>query len=183
MIHINEYLLRKKTKYKGRPSIESSAESTIDELEDILLRSISAFQRPQYKTLFDSLREKKDNGYTEAMCSKLIELYNNDYEYMLQSNDGFKTADENFKGFKINSRWWRNEEIIVIIYNVNEEVQLYINFLPYHFTIRTGNMPDKDKLLELVKGTRGATFSPVYSGDYDESKLNDFKEKLDELII
>ena len=174
---IIEYLLSKSNS-------KLSKENSIDELERLLLQTVSIYEAPSYKSLFDEIRKKKSRAYIEIVCEKLIELYHDGYEYIVLKPRKFNNVDENFKGFVIGSSGLKHAIVIFEIFNVEKMTQLQIAFENEGFIfVREANMPDKEKLIELLQGKRGCVFNCITTvKDYDDSNLVKFENILDDIL-
>lgn len=177
MKSIFEYLLS-----KSKPNL--SEESAIDELERLLLQKASIYEATSYTRLFDEIRKKKSHAYIEIVCKKLIGLYHDGYEYIVLKPCKFKNADEDFKGFVIGSTGLKHAIVIFEIFNVEKMTQVQIAFENDGFIfVREGNMPDKEKLVELLQGKLGCVFNCITTvKDYDDSNLVEFENILDDIL-
>jgi hypothetical protein len=168
MINIYEYILNRKQKvFKG---------SSLDILEKNLKNSI-----------FKDMKKEDSNGYLEAICDVLLDLYNSGSEYIINSDENFKNIDKNFKGFRIK---YNVTTYCIEIYNIENLTAIYITFDSikiYLYTIpenRKNELTKERMIKSLGEGANlGIAYQNVFISRISEEKnLNDFKEKLNKLV-
>lgn len=154
MINIYEYILNRKQKvFKG---------SSLDILEKNLKNSI-----------FKDMKEDS-NGYLEAICDVLLDLYNSGSEYIINSDENFKNIDENFKGFRIK---YNITTYCIEIYNIENLTAIYITFDSikiYLYTIpenRKNELTKEGMIKSLGEGANlGIAYQNVFISRISEEK-------------